>query len=386
MRPTCSQAEIDEILKIPIGPTNEKDRWIWYPDSRGKFTVKSAYHTIRKSTVGQQISGIALTDKAMWKWMWRIPIPPKFGFFVWRATHHALATKLNLWKRKCSPNPRCPLCQNATETTHHCLFYYRVADEVWRQGFPTVPRPDENTTLLKWLAETKETHPSFDVKQGIAALWSIWKARNGQIFRNSIPKKEAIKHSAEMIYEEWGHIRDHPLQTQQPLPARPNPVLNPPPQERAHQSIYCDGSFDQVSPVAGFGIIIIDSHGHVTGGRAGKLLCSSAIVSEAKAIFDAMRIASESTIRTIIKSDCLVLVDALRSPREKWPWQCYSWILSMQELLSAHNHISVAFVPRRLNRAADWIAHGARLDSLPLNYFSKTLYLLISSKRTTPSG
>ncbi|CAN0914648.1 Putative ribonuclease H protein At1g65750 [Linum grandiflorum] len=357
-------------MKIPIGPEHEEDRWVWHPDSKGKFSVKSAYHTIRKATPNHQITGGGQTDEGMWKWMWRIPIPPKFGFFMWRATHHALATRQNLWKRKCSPDPICQVCQIATETTYHCLFYCKTAEEVWRQSFPNIPRPTDDDNLLKWLTSIRDTHPSFDAKKCIATLWSTWKARNELIFRNIVPRKESVRHNAEKIYEEWCQIRGQAPQTHSPHPARPNPVLNPPPPVGDHQSIYCDGSFDQASPVAGYGIVIIDSHGQVTGGRAGKILCSSALVAEAKAILDSLRLATESSCRTIVKSDCLVLVDALRNTREKWPWLCYSWLLLMQGIIRAHTHISVAFVPRVMNRAADWIAHRARLDTLPHNCFS----------------
>ncbi|CAN0884395.1 hypothetical protein LINGRAHAP2_LOCUS14825 [Linum grandiflorum] len=102
------------------------------PDSKGKFSVKSAYHTIRKETLTHQVTNGGQVEMGMWKWMWRIPIPPKYGFFVWRATHNVLATKFNLWQRKCSPTPLCQLCHNKIETTFHCLFYCKCADETWR--------------------------------------------------------------------------------------------------------------------------------------------------------------------------------------------------------------------------------------------------------------
>ncbi|CAN1745341.1 hypothetical protein LINPERHAP1_LOCUS2413 [Linum perenne] len=93
-------------------------------------------------------------------------------------------------------------------------------------------------------------------------------------------------------------------------------------------------------------------------------------MAEAKALLYAISLGESSGHPTIIKSDCLNLVMALRDFRIAWPWDCAAWLSTMRNTLNRCPWISIAFVPRRLNKAADWIAKAARDNSLPTNWIS----------------
>ncbi|CAN1238542.1 hypothetical protein LINGRAPRIM_LOCUS2133 [Linum grandiflorum] len=110
----------------------------------------------------------------------------------------------------------------------------------------------------------------------------------------------------------------------------------------------------------------------MTGGKAGKLVCSSALVAEAKALLEGLRLAELSSHRTCIFTDSLTLVLALKGDKDAWPWQCYAWLLLMKDILLAHDRISLSFTPRRTNRAADYVAKQARLDLLPPDWIHCT--------------
>ncbi|CAN1132549.1 Transposon TX1 uncharacterized 149 kDa protein [Linum perenne] len=117
----CDPRDVMEILKIPIGPGEGKDKWVWHHDTTGEYTVKSGYHILRTTNPLQETDRLAHVDTTIWKWMWRIPTPPKFLFFVWRASRNAMATKRNLWIRKCATTPECPICNAAEEDINHSL-------------------------------------------------------------------------------------------------------------------------------------------------------------------------------------------------------------------------------------------------------------------------
>ncbi|CAN1139003.1 hypothetical protein LINPERHAP2_LOCUS11004, partial [Linum perenne] len=69
---------------------------------------------------------------------------------------------------------------------------------------------------------------------------------------------------------------------------------DPPPGFSLVREILCDGSFEDDRPLAGYGIIIKDSHLLVVDGYAGTLVCSSPIVAEAKALLTAISMATAS--------------------------------------------------------------------------------------------
>ncbi|CAN1179513.1 hypothetical protein LINPERHAP2_LOCUS34238 [Linum perenne] len=137
----------------------------------------------------------------------------------------------------------------------------------------------------------------------------------------------------------------------------------PPPHSAHEREILCDGSFSQSSPLAGYGIIIKDSHGRIIDGNSGTLVCSFPIVAEAKALHTAIGQAVATGLPTVIKTDCLNLVDALRRDPTVWPWQCSAWLHLMSQMLISNPQIRVSFTPRSHNLLADRVAKAAAAGS-----------------------
>ncbi|CAN1165788.1 Transposon TX1 uncharacterized 149 kDa protein [Linum perenne] len=364
----CTPEEVNEILKIPIGPGVVEDEWIWHFDNKGKYTVRSGYHVIRTTSPNREVDALAHVDTIIWKWMWRIPTPPKFLFFVWRASRNALATKKNLWIRKCASTPYCPVCSEEEEDILHCLFKCPNAREVWRKTYPSSTLPREGTTMVEWLAAGSPDNPDLNTHKKIALMWNIWKARNEKVFRGKNPNVDTIIHLALKLSNEWISFNQDQSRLTTTSRHSTTSELNPPPDVTTQLKIFCDGSFDQNSPVAGYGVVCIDHHGQILDGKADRFLCSSALVAEAKALLEAIRMATNSRAHSMIHSDSQLLVKALQEPKEKWPWQCFAWISQMKEMLLAHDRISLAFIPRRMNIKADWVAKSVRSNILPYNW------------------
>ncbi|CAN1176032.1 hypothetical protein LINPERHAP2_LOCUS32296 [Linum perenne] len=111
--------------------------------------------------------------------------------------------------------------------------------------------------------------------------------------------------------------------------------------------------------MTGYGIIIKDFHGRIIDGYSGTIGCSSPIVVEAKALLTAINLAVTSGYPTVVESDCLNLVDALRRNKSTWPWQCSTWLQLMTNLLRCNPHVRVSFTPRAHNTLADRVAKAA---------------------------
>ncbi|CAN1132521.1 hypothetical protein LINPERHAP2_LOCUS7081, partial [Linum perenne] len=116
-----------------------------------------------------------------------------------------------------------------------------------------------------------------------------------------------------------------------------------PPPPTSCREILCDGSFSQNLPRASYGIVIKVPDGAVVVEYAGTLICSSPIVAEAKALLFGTNMAIASGEETIVKSDCLELVDALRKPPFSWPWLCAAWLYRMKIMLQDNRQVRVNF-------------------------------------------
>ncbi|CAN1170907.1 hypothetical protein LINPERPRIM_LOCUS7684, partial [Linum perenne] len=88
---------------------------------------------------------------------------------------------------------------------------------------------------------------------------------------------------------------------------------------------------------------------------------------QAKALLLGIRLAVRSRQETLVKTDCLDLVNALRNPQSLWPWSCSAWLHTMADLLEANPLVNISFIPRSMNHLADKAAReaarGTGLDS-----------------------
>ena len=79
--------EADTILRIPVSRRLPEDKLIWMGNTRGEFTVKSAYHIAFSMFEGKDDVGSSKGDplKPIWKRFWHLNLPAKIKIFAWRA-------------------------------------------------------------------------------------------------------------------------------------------------------------------------------------------------------------------------------------------------------------------------------------------------------------
>ena len=89
------QQDVEQILSIPVHIEME-DVVAWHYDSRGLFSVRSAYkvqraHDKRVSTRGVASSSSPGMDNLSWKKLWSLSCPGKLKHHLWRMAHNSLA-------------------------------------------------------------------------------------------------------------------------------------------------------------------------------------------------------------------------------------------------------------------------------------------------------
>lgn len=134
LRNCVSEEETRAILKIPISISKCPDKLIWHSNSSGKYSVKSGYHKAFKKILdlaSNQPSSSYTPSKSMWTRLWAIPTAPKVRHFMWKVVHNWLASKENLFRRKCAHSPLCPICGSENESIEHLLFRCPWTRAVW---------------------------------------------------------------------------------------------------------------------------------------------------------------------------------------------------------------------------------------------------------------
>lgn len=133
VRDTFWPEDAEVILSIPIGHGGN-DWPAWHFDSRGLFSVKSAYklavqcrdrdrmRDTTASTVGSSRSG-----DFPWHRIWQLRLPRKIQMFLWRLAHNSLPVKQNLRRRKVDTGTLCPVCRRYDEDCGHLFFKSKVA-------------------------------------------------------------------------------------------------------------------------------------------------------------------------------------------------------------------------------------------------------------------
>jgi hypothetical protein len=87
VRQTFTQADAKAILKIPVCDQLE-DYIAWHPDSKGIFSVKSAYRVFVQATnderqAGSSNGGVGSEwERNIWNQLWKLDCPPKVHHFL----------------------------------------------------------------------------------------------------------------------------------------------------------------------------------------------------------------------------------------------------------------------------------------------------------------
>lgn len=83
-------------------------------------------------------------DLLIWKFVWKLKVPPKIKYCIGRACHEGLPTREALFRRSLIDDPTCQFCHAAIETTRHLLFACNVASAIWFGPFLTLQLGETN--------------------------------------------------------------------------------------------------------------------------------------------------------------------------------------------------------------------------------------------------
>ncbi|CAN1784919.1 Putative ribonuclease H protein At1g65750 [Linum perenne] len=344
-----------------------EDRWVWHYEAKGKFTVGSCYREMKKK--GNQLGERQNNGRCkFWRWMWRLSLPPKLKFFLWRICHNALATRVNLNRRNCAPSTACPGCENPTETQVHIFFQCDSAKRFWSRCLPSIPLAAEEGNARDWLEMVGRATTPTTMIDITFALWTIWKSRNKLVFEGTVANVEDMYYKFMAERNEWtthlAHEKDQRRTTAQVLqtpPTTQTPMIY-------QKRIMCDGAYKADIRYGAYGVIVYDSEGRVVDGRARSFFCRAPICAEALGILAAVHIATSDDSSAIILTDSMIMVTALGNEEGDWPWEVAGFLAQIKQQLDARPNVVIKWVNREVISKVDSIAKLARDNRLPFDW------------------
>ncbi|CAN1784065.1 Putative ribonuclease H protein At1g65750 [Linum perenne] len=349
-------------------PERGEDQWVWGVDSKGQFTIKSAYNLLR--------SNQSSSDRLSSVWLWRGP--NKLRFFLWLAFQDKLLTNAQRLRRNLSSDASCSLCLNPNEDVLHIIRDCPAAREVWSLigGF------DINSANWREQRQTWVAHYLSLPNSLLFGLvcWCLWKARNDRVFSDSAELLilaaartrawvEIVKGAMERSAE-FGNANIRQVVT--PIAWDPGPpgwiVLN------------SDGSVLQPSSKAAAGGLIRDDMGRCSAAYSLNFGICSITRAELRGLLFGLQLAWERGHRRVTAQlDSAVAVDLLQASGEITHHHAAE-VYQFRELLNRDWCIQVRHTYREANKAADFLAgrgHSLGLGShiIPTSDRSLGFYL-----------
>jgi hypothetical protein len=179
VRDNFLQIDVETILATPIREDFE-DFFAWHYESKGIFTVKSAYKLYVQNRDGpQQSSSLSSAESFQWEKIWKLTCTPKIKQFIWRFAHNSLPLRMNIKRRGIECDTRCVCCQRLDEDGAHLFLRCKEVRKVWAE----LKLEEERRTLCECPDAKMVVHEMIGMGEGKSTLiacllWCWWTRRN----------------------------------------------------------------------------------------------------------------------------------------------------------------------------------------------------------------
>jgi len=350
---------------LTISTTEGISDWpAWHYDSKGNFSVKSAYK-LAVQLQDQQLGRDASSSTSMqnvegefsWQKIWQMRLPNKVNMFIWRLAHNSLPVRRNLARRGVKLDTVCPVCERFDEDCCHLFFKCKGAKACWREmnleqvrAELMLCRSGQETIRKIWKMEQKVQYKVF------VFLWRWWAARNKANAGDKKVCPAEICNSVAFYLMEFDKL----FNPEQPVTRSGIQKWKPP-----HADCYkinVDASFNPETKKEGWGFIARDCNGRfLEGGARNIIRAASALQAEALGILRSIeRVAELGMTRIIIETDAEILGRALTS--EEYDRGSDGGLFRQIRNLMDSQFVfcSVSVCPRICSSVADKLAaHGA---------------------------
>jgi ribonuclease HI len=363
IREVFQEDEANRICGMTLSPLGQKDKIVWAGTKKGIFTVRSAYHMAKESSMVDKgaCSNEGIKER-MWKVLWKLNCPRVIHLFLWKACNNILPTKANLSKRGVTQDDKCPICKLEPETVEHSLWSCQAAKDVWLECPARIQKcpcdVDDFSSIFMRLVE-RLTDEELRLVGTVAR--QIWFRRNKVVFKGEFKDPRELVQAARTQIDQHDKAMDkrnmvHPIEGQTSNRAFVR-WKNPP---LGVLKINWDAALDPKTGKMGMGIVARDHEGRVLAMSSSiQTQISHPTTAETLAAWKAVVLGVQLGATYLeLEGDALEVVQALNSPELCWG-RTGPVLNDIKLLLQNFNEWKVLHVHRGANGAAHSLARLA---------------------------
>ncbi|XP_074324391.1 uncharacterized protein LOC141661307 [Apium graveolens] len=280
--------------------------------------------------------------------------------FIWRSIVEAKQLLLEgvRWRIGRGDSIQCnyPVCKTAAETIMHCLVNCPVARQCW---FVVLPGKqwDDQMEFMNWVQMIFDSENKSKCAEVVMVCWTIWRARNDLVWNQKYTRINKIVAEAMQHLTQWNIAQSRvTLPSLQPIGEGDGVVVWVRPSTNVVK-VSVDAAIFEDQNAFGFGLIARGSDGALITAKSvlhthlvSPDLADALTIKEALSWIDRMQ-----WPQTILESDCLVAVQAIRS---NTPMRSYfgGIIEECRSMLKRLHKVSLFFVKRSANMVAHQLA------------------------------
>lgn len=181
---------IDHIHKCPLlfDPALE-DGYRWILDKKGSSSIASCYNTLMPPVE---------YECNIWKKVWKLKIPSKMRFHLWRMCHEALPIASCLALISHTVDRKCCICLNPMESHMHVFRVCPLAGATWAKFLNSTNGPflhfffnlDKHDWIIFNLSTNVHRHR---VGKFAVISWHIWQYRITCVFRQQCTSSSSFR-------------------------------------------------------------------------------------------------------------------------------------------------------------------------------------------------
>ncbi|KAH7526808.1 hypothetical protein JRO89_XSUnG0053100 [Xanthoceras sorbifolium] len=352
--------EADLILSLPLSLHPRRDSFLWHFDSRGLFSVRSAY----KVALGLQQESLTSSSKGaleVWKHLWKLDVPNKFKVFAWRACKKILPTNLNLSKKGIPVSHLCSFCGLASESSDHALWGCSRLKSVWyRCPFAVDLKRCRFVDFLSRIEFIFAAFPVVCVRQFVVSCWLLWRDKNVILHDGRGLVLDQVWNDADSFIDDFLAANLPPASS--PFCSSFGPDLAAFSSDwKASPAIVfklnVDASCDVLSGCSGLGMVVRNATGLAVFAAAVPLkFCTDVEVAYARAILAGIQLTVQRGLLPLLVETDSLNVSRLCNGDILSRSDVENIIFDIQSLMSSLNIASISFISRLGNDVAHGIA------------------------------
>ncbi|KAB2610459.1 hypothetical protein D8674_018491 [Pyrus ussuriensis x Pyrus communis] len=308
-----------------------EDRIVWPATRNEVYSVRSGYHwkhACLRLLISRASSSSSIIPNQVWRCIWKLMTPPKIRNFMWRALSRALATMEDLFKRRCSPSPCCPICFVQDESVEHMLLLCPWVEPIWFCG-PLNYRVNRTniSNLPAWVSSFFGIFPN-------RVIMSILNSVNGFMVATCTPEGRPQRVlSASIPQARWF------------------------PPSHLFMKLNVDASWEANSKSGFAGIVVRNHKGNFVAAKKVQIGAPSVAAAEASAILLGCDLARSLGLdRIIVDSDSKKNILNLAKASSSGSWEAFPFLSKALRLKGSFQDCRWSWVPRSANAAAHKLA------------------------------